>query len=875
MFKKTLWLTTIILMMANMTIAYEYSATKGNRQVWADDLEAHGTRVNLPFKVCNLAGSTKTLKPTSFLDMTGTKAYYWANVTSYGWKYNYTLVNVTKWHVVGLTNTSYQETIPKLDGTWTAYTHLDWKEIATTKSKGKKKEETTSSISFTGGECKEFKFTYENTIQPIGEPAIKYDLGENKEEILDPIINATDYQFNATQDSNSSLTTATINSDVNVTIGGNTTYANTSDLVAQWALDDQVGSATAKDDVGLRPLTVINAINWSFGKPGKIGTAGKPNDTGAFSINGVSPASNGFLCLVSGTPFNNLTTVDFYISVHTINIAGNDPNASPMMSTSGIILDINRTRYLKAVASGAAEGSLRSVWSSTPLTLNTNYQIAYTYNGTKLRLFINGIDSSAYNNTSPFTYDNGTNSIIAIGADSSSCNNPRPCRDYDASKGTEGNCLNATYDQIRWRNITTTSFGLVGGRYVSNYVSSTNNVTRFRAQISSSNNALANVSVTFNGGSNYLENVTNNTVTNWTQNTRNSLRLTVDAAETIDFYWANLTLATPTFNESILTSKNITHNNTLNITIQCSDGLPNPTFYYYDNTSLFNINTNTGSINYDPSQSQTSSYQIGVTCDENSYNITRPYNLTVFDSAMNVTSVEIGPPNPQPGNTLNCNIYGKDNENDPLNESLTDYTWYINNIPSATKTKTLSTGFGPGDTAICQAIANEGLLNTTAQNSSAVNISVQSGGGGGGESNPLNPPEEELEEEIQPLNQSNPQALLEPLVITKEIIKEVIKIPSFCGNNICDGNETPNICRQDCKINADTYIKGSYRAAKCWLGIGPCDENAIYFGSSKFMIAIFYIGLLIILAVIILAITRELEKQKHTKKKRLRYAAAG
>ena len=817
MWQKTITFTITFLFLISSSLAYQYVATKGNRQIWADDLEAHNTITTLPFKFCNLNPVNKTFKPTAFLDMEGKKAYYYTNITHYGWNYTSVLRNVTKWHTLGGINTSYQETVLKTEANWAGYVYPDWQEISTTKTKGGKKEVTSQSITFTKGECKDFKFVYENTLQPIGEPAIKYDLGENKGTILDPLINATDYGFNATLDSNSSVTTSTIQSDTNVSNSGNATYANTSDLWGQWQLDEAAGTVFAKDDLGLRNLSVMNPVNWSFGVGGSIGTAGTPNGTGTNGTGGSGQTGNigqnGYLCMqTSPNPPPNLTTLDFYMTVWSRAIVGsgaNNVNATWIADAVTIELQINASGYIRMripATNDSMDGlGANILYSNAPITLGTKYLLGATYNGTKGRLFLDNVDVSVYNETStPFALNNATNGF-SFGGEPNNCGQitSLACVSSDGTGNTASICSNITFDQIRWRNTSITSFPSTTTRYASNWASTTNNITRFRPTILGGTNlAATNISVSLGGAPPYVQNISNNTVYNWTQNVRNIFRYSTDFTAAADFYGANYTFGSPTVNESILTSKNTTHNNTLNITIQCSDGLPNPTFYYYDNTSLFNINTNTGSINYDPLQNQTGSYQIGITCDQNSYNITRPFNLTVFNSAINVTSATINPINPSSTDSLSCTWTGTDAEADT--DAGSTYRWYINNATIASTAQTITTGYSTGDYANCEVLAFDGNLNSTNRANSS-GIIIQSGGGGGGGSGQSNKPtiiEEALENETTPPPEIQPLFTPTPITPLEEIYRD-IPPPEICGDKICSQSESYSTCAADCQLDLD------------------------------------------------------------------------
>ncbi len=103
---------------------------------------------------------------------------------------------------------------------------------------------------------------------------------------------------------------------------------------------------------------------------------------------------------------------------------------------------------------------------------------------------------------------------------------------------------------------------------------------------------------------------------------------------------SNLTIINtpPTFNESLIT-QNVVAGNQFTYDINCSD-LDNDVITYYDNTSLFDINSSTGLINYTALVSQMGNYEINITCGDNQENISEVFTYIITDgTSPNVTLV--------------------------------------------------------------------------------------------------------------------------------------------------------------------------------------------------------------------------------------------
>ena len=98
--------------------------------------------------------------------------------------------------------------------------------------------------------------------------------------------------------------------------------------------------------------------------------------------------------------------------------------------------------------------------------------------------------------------------------------------------------------------------------------------------------------------------------------------------------------------------------------INCSD-IDSDTITYYDNTSLFNINSSTGLINDNPLQSETGTNSILITCGNTTTNISESFNYTITNSVPEVIliSPENGAVDEATNVTLSISISESDNDN--------------------------------------------------------------------------------------------------------------------------------------------------------------------------------------------------------------------
>ncbi|MFH1405704.1 MAG: Ig-like domain-containing protein, partial [Nanoarchaeota archaeon] len=118
------------------------------------------------------------------------------------------------------------------------------------------------------------------------------------------------------------------------------------------------------------------------------------------------------------------------------------------------------------------------------------------------------------------------------------------------------------------------------------------------------------------------------------------------------YYWANDTSSNnatsttycftvqntaPSFNQS-LTAQDAYSGVEFNYDINCSD-IDGDTVTYYDNTTLFDINSTTGLINDTPIQAEAGIYSINITCGDGEINVTSSFIYTIADIIPTVTLV--------------------------------------------------------------------------------------------------------------------------------------------------------------------------------------------------------------------------------------------
>ncbi len=126
----------------------------------------------------------------------------------------------------------------------------------------------------------------------------------------------------------------------------------------------------------------------------------------------------------------------------------------------------------------------------------------------------------------------------------------------------------------------------------------------------------------------------------------------------------------PTFSHN-LTTQTINSSSTLTYDINCSD-LDSDTLTYFDNTSLFNINSSTGIIIDTPSHLEHGSYNITITCGDDQDNTTNTFIYTINDIESPTITIE-GPLVPSNSNTT-LNLTTNEAANCSYGTSFTNYT---------------------------------------------------------------------------------------------------------------------------------------------------------------------------------------------------------
>ena len=94
-------------------------------------------------------------------------------------------------------------------------------------------------------------------------------------------------------------------------------------------------------------------------------------------------------------------------------------------------------------------------------------------------------------------------------------------------------------------------------------------------------------------------------------------------------YCFNVGNSPPTFNES-LTNQLVITPNSLYYDINCSDA-DGDSITYYDNTTLFDIDSITGLIQDTPLEAENGTYTINITCGDGMYNTSQPFDYTILD----------------------------------------------------------------------------------------------------------------------------------------------------------------------------------------------------------------------------------------------------
>ncbi|MBT5022003.1 hypothetical protein HON01_04205 [Candidatus Woesearchaeota archaeon] len=161
----------------------------------------------------------------------------------------------------------------------------------------------------------------------------------------------------------------------------------------------------------------------------------------------------------------------------------------------------------------------------------------------------------------------------------------------------------------------------------------------------------------------------------------------------------------PIFNESLV-NYSVSASQNFVFDINCSD-VDGDTIYYYDNTSLFNINSSNGLINYSAQIVDQGLHSINISCGDQNVNISSIFNLLIIG---NPNTTQIEPDNNYQNTTpTSLNVSFVCNATDEIN--LNNISLYITNSTN------ISTSFA----------LNQSTNITGTQNSSSWNLTLTTG----------------------------------------------------------------------------------------------------------------------------------------------------
>ncbi|MBI3414136.1 MAG: hypothetical protein HY043_02260, partial [Verrucomicrobia bacterium] len=166
----------------------------------------------------------------------------------------------------------------------------------------------------------------------------------------------------ATDNSNATTTSAPVNITVN--------SASDPTLVANWKLDDAIGLSALDSSGNGNTGTLVNGPVWSTGAT-----------SGALSFDGV----NDYVDLGNGASLNPTTAITLVAWV----------KANSTAATGGLIVKDNATTHQYALwlqAGGKVRLSIGSavLTGTTPVTTGVWHQLAGTYDGTQLKIYLDG-----------------------------------------------------------------------------------------------------------------------------------------------------------------------------------------------------------------------------------------------------------------------------------------------------------------------------------------------------------------------------------------------------------------------------------------------------------------------------------------------------
>ena len=171
-----------------------------------------------------------------------------------------------------------------------------------------------------------------------------------------------------------------------------------------------------------------------------------------------------------------------------------------------------------------------------------------------------------------------------------------------------------------------------------------------------------------------------------------------------------LTNSAPTFDEA-LTDQRIFHYQNLSYDINCTD--IESTVSYYDNTTLFDINTTSGEIFDNPDIIERGNHTIGISCGDGIFNFTNTFVYEIKNTAPTISGVTFNPAQTDGSQDVYMTFTQSDSEND----MMTNYSfWYKNTIYNSTWNNQMLIGqdnLSDGDVLTISLWIGDGGLNST------------------------------------------------------------------------------------------------------------------------------------------------------------------
>jgi len=198
-----------------------------------------------------------------------------------------------------------------------------------------------------------------------------------------------------------------------------------------------------------------------------------------------------------------------------------------------------------------------------------------------------------------------------------------------------------------------------------------------------------------------------------------------------DTFIYNITNNAPTFDESLI-NKELSHSVNLTYDVNCSD-LDGDSLTYYDNSSLFNINSGTGLIEDNPSQGEAGVYNILINCSDGTSQVTDTFIYTITNNAPGMNTSRISPTTAYTNDSLKGFCNTSDSDSDNINYY---YKWFKNSVINSSGNLSSfveglevninnlsSSSFVHFDNLTFSCLANDGTLNSSWLNSSVLTIS--------------------------------------------------------------------------------------------------------------------------------------------------------